>query len=298
MRVGFYGLGSMGLGMARSLLAAGHAVHGHDVRDGAASDFIAEGGVDAPPGDGAEAWDAVVLVVVTAAQMGAVLDGVADRLRPGTLVVGCATIPPAEAAALGARLEARGLRYLDAPISGGAGKAAEGALTVMASGSAEAFAAARPLLDAMAETVFEMGDAPGAGSAMKIVNQHLAGIHLAAMGEAMVMGAKLGIGPARTLEVIRRCAGTSWMFENRGPHVAEGDYAPRSTVEIFVKDLGIVADTARAERLPAPVAAAALQQFLAAAGMGLGGEDDAAVAKVTARLAGVALPGDGKGSAS
>ena len=301
MKVALYGLGSMGRGMALSLIRAGHAVHGHDVRAEAMADLVREGGVNAPPGEGSEGWDAVVLVVVNAAQMEAVLfsapDGgnaaLADRLRDGALVMGCATVAPAVAEGFEARLAERGLLYLDAPISGGAAKAAEGAMTMMVSGTDAAMKAAGPLLDAMSETVFPMGGRAGPASAIKLVNQHLAGIHIAAMGEAMVMGAKLGIEPARTLEVISRCAGTSWMFENRGAHVAEGDYAPRSSVEIFVKDLGIVSDTARAERLPAPLAAAALQQFLAASGMGLGGEDDAAVAKVTARLAGVRLPGDG-----
>ncbi len=292
MKVALYGLGSMGLGMARSLLAAGHFVHGHDVRHEAVAALVEAGGMDAPAGDGAEDWDAVVLVVVNADQMSAVLDTVEARLKQGALVLGCATVAPDRAQAFETRLGTRGLLYLDAPISGGAAKAAEGQLTMMVSGAEGALSVARPLLDAMAETVFEMGDRAGPASAMKLVNQHLAGIHIAAMGEAMVMGAKLGVAPARTLEVISRCAGTSWMFENRGAHVAAGDYKPRSSVEIFVKDLGIVEDTARANRVPAPLAAAALQQFLAASGMGLGAEDDAAVAKVTARLSGVALPGD------
>ena len=297
MRVALYGLGSMGLGMARSLLRAGHAVHGHDLRADAVAGLAAEGGIDAAAGEGAEGWDAVVLVVVNAAQSEALLfgsgdgaPGLADRLAPGALVMGCATVPPEAAERIGARLEAAGLLYLDAPISGGAAKAEAGAMTMMVSGAPAAMARGRPLLDAMAATVFEMGDRPGPASAMKMVNQHLAGIHIAAAAEAMVMGARGGIAPARTLEVIARCAGTSWMFEDRGAHIAAGDYAPRSTVEIFVKDLGIVDDMARARRCPAPLAAAALQQFLAAAGMGLGGEDDAAVAKVYAALAGVALP--------
>ncbi|MEO0671427.1 MAG: L-threonate dehydrogenase [Pseudomonadota bacterium] len=292
MKVALYGLGSMGLGMARSLIAAGHTVHGHDLRPDAVADLVAGGGVDALAGDRAETWDAVVLVVVNADQMLAVLDTVETRLKPGTLVMGCATVAPDRAEAFEARLTQRGLLYLDAPISGGAAKAAEGQLTMMVSGREAAMGQARPLLDAMAETVFEMGDRAGPASAMKLVNQHLAGIHIAAMGEAMVMGAKLGIAPQRTLEVISRCAGTSWMFENRGAHVATGDYTPRSSVEIFVKDLGIVEDTARANRVPTPLAAASLQQFLAAAGLGLGREDDAAVAKVTAKLSGVTLPGD------
>ena len=127
---------------------------------------------------------------------------------------------------------------------------------------------------------------------MKMVNQLLAGVHIAAAAEAMTFGISQGIEPKTCLEVISQCAGSSWMFQNRGPHIVEGDYQPRSAVEIFVKDLGIVSDVARDARFAAPLAAAALQQFLAAAGMGHGREDDAAVAKVYARNAGLKLPGE------
>ena len=191
---------------------------------------------------------------------------------------------------MAARAAGHGVHYLDAPISGGAGKAAAGALTVMASGTEAAFAAARPALAAIAETVFELGDEAGAGSAMKAVNQLLAGVHIAAMAEAMTFGMTQGGDPERFLEVIPQCAGTSWMLENRAPHVVAGDYTPHSAVNIWPKDLGIVMDIARDARFSAPLTAAALQQFLAAAGSGLGGEDDAAVAKVYARNAGLALP--------
>ena len=162
----------------------------------------------------------------------------------------------------------------------------------MASGSEAAFAAARPVLDAIAETVFELGGDPGAGSAMKAVNQLLAGVHIAAMAEALTFGITQGVAPAKFLEVISKCAGTSWMLENRAPHIVAGDYTPRSSVDIWPKDLGIVLDIARSARFSAPLTAAALQQFLAASGSGLGREDDAAVVKVYARNAGLTLPGE------
>lgn len=126
---------------------------------------------------------------------------------------------------------------------------------------------------------------------MKMINQLLAGVHIAAAAEAMTFGLNQGIPLATTLEVISQAAGTSWMFENRGPHIVDGDYTPRSAVDIFIKDLGIVAEAAREARFPVPLAAAALQQFVAAGGSGLGREDDAAVAKVYARNAGLKIPG-------
>ncbi|MGF1553234.1 MAG: L-threonate dehydrogenase [Paracoccaceae bacterium] len=291
--IGVVGLGSMGYGIAQSLLRAGHAVHGIDLDEAAVARFRREGGADGDPVEAARTFDVLVLVVLNAAQTKAVLFGEAGwarRLPEGATVVGCATVPPAFARETAEACTAAGLHYLDAPISGGAAKSAEGRLAIMASGSKAAFEGAKPMLDACAETVFDLGGEAGRGSALKAVNQLLAGVHIAAMAEAMTFGMTQGVAPATTLEVISKCAGTSWMFENRGPHVAEGDYAPRSSVDIWPKDLGIVLDIAREAKFAAPLTAAALQQFLAASGSGLGAEDDAAVAKVYARNAGLALP--------
>jgi len=127
---------------------------------------------------------------------------------------------------------------------------------------------------------------------MKAVNQLLAGVHIATMAEAMTFGMTQGVSPEMFMEVIPSCAGSSWMLENRGPHIVAGDYTPHSSVNIWPKDLGIVLDVARSAGFGAPIAAAAMQQFLAASGSGLGHEDDAAVAKVYARNAGLSLPGD------
>lgn len=289
------GLGSMGFGMARSCLRAGHRTHGSDVVRAQVERFRADGGAQEDIADVAGSLDAAVVVVLNAAQAEAVMfgaDGLVPLMREGAVVIGCATVPPEFARDMEARCSARGVFYLDAPISGGSLKAAEGQLSIMASGTPEAFAAARPVLDATAETVFELGDAAGAGSAMKAVNQMLAGVHIAAMAEALTFAMTQGIAPARFTDVISKCAGTSWMLENRAPHIVDGDYTPRSQVNIWPKDLGIVLDIARSASFSAPITAAAMQQYLAAAGMGLGGEDDAAVAKVYARNAGLTLPGE------
>lgn len=290
--VAVYGLGSMGYGMAQSCLNAGHKVAGEDIVPATVARFEAAGGTDIL----AEALDVVVVVVLNAAQTEAVLfgeSGIVPLLRQGAVVMACATVPPQFARDMAARCAAHGVLYLDAPISGGAAKAATGDLTIMASGTAEAFVAAEPVLQATSQKVFRLGDAAGAGSAMKAVNQLLAGVHIAAMAEAMTFGISQGVDPKTFMEVIPDCAGSSWMLENRGPHVVAGDYTPLSSVNIWPKDLGIVLDIARDAKFSAPLTATALQQFLAAAGSGLGGEDDAAVAKVYARNAGLKLPGGG-----
>ncbi len=289
------GLGSMGYGMAASVLRAGHRTFGFDLNAEAVARLVSEGAENGALAEVAGDLDAVMVVVLNAAQTEAVLfgeGGVMAMLRPGAVVLACATVPPEFARDMEARCNAVGVHYLDAPISGGSVKAAAGKLSIMASGSAEAFAAARPALDATAETVFELGEAAGAGSAMKAVNQLLAGVHIAAMAEAMTFGMTQGVTPDSFVEVISKCAGTSWMLENRAPHIVAGDYTPHSSVNIWPKDLGIVLDIAKGAQFSAPITAAAMQQFLAAAGQGLGAEDDAAVAKVYARNAGLRLPGD------
>ena len=293
-RVSVIGLGSMGFGIAQSLKNAGMDVVGYDVAPGAVERFVADGGRGAStPAEAATDADIVVSVVVNAAQTEAVLfgqGGCAESMPSGGVFVSSATMAPEAARELAARLEATGRHYLDAPISGGAQRAAEGALTVLASGSPAAFAAARPALDAMAATVYELGDAPGLGAAFKMINQLLAGVHIAAACEAIVFAARQGLDLRRVYDVITTSAGNSWMFENRVPHVLEGDYRPRSAVEIFTKDLGIVLDMARAEKFPVPMASAALQLFLMTASAGMGRDDDASVARLLARIANLDLP--------
>ncbi|QDL75077.1 NAD(P)-dependent oxidoreductase [Streptomyces malaysiensis subsp. malaysiensis] len=290
-RVGVVGLGAMGLGMAHSLRRAGYDVGVHDLRPEVAEDFARDGGTAfASPGDLAAAVDVVVSVVVNAAQVESVLfgaDGAAARLRPGAVFVMCSTVDPGWSAQLGARLAESGVLYLDAPISGGAVRAAAGELTMMTSGSAEAYAVADPVLEAMSGTVYRLGEQAGLGSKVKIVNQLLAGVHIAAAAEAMALGLKAGVPAEALYEVITHSAGNSWMFENRMAHVLAGDYRPLSTVDIFVKDLGLVLDSARPERFPLPLAATAHQMFLQASASGLGAEDDSAVIKI---FPGIDLP--------
>lgn len=287
------GLGSMGYGIASSILRAGHNSYGFDVAKQSVERFVAEGGSTGDIGEVGASADTVVVVVLNAPQTESVLfgeNGVVKSMKSGACVISCATVPPEFAKDMAARCAEAGVHYLDAPISGGSVKAAAGKLSVMASGTAEAFAAAKPALDAMAEKVFELGDAAGAGSAMKAVNQLLAGVHIATMAEALTFGMTQGVAPEKFVEVISQCAGTSWMLENRAPHIVEGDYTPHSSVDIWPKDLGIVMDIAKSAKFSAPITAAALQQFVAASGSGFGQEDDAAVAKVYARNAGLTLP--------
>ena len=300
-KVAAIGLGSMGYGIAQSALRGGHEVWGLDINVEQMQLFVGEGGESAVLSNVVDQLDTVIVAVLNATQTEDVLfgaNGIVPKLRAGAAVLSCATVPPEFAKEMANRCAEFDVLYLDAPISGGSLKAANGALSIMAAGTLEAFSALRPVLDSIAETVFELGDTAGAGSAMKAVNQLLAGVHIATMAEAMTFGMTQGVTPDKFIDVISKCAGTSWMLENRAPHIAAGNYTPHSSVNIWPKDLGIVLDIAKNASFSAPITAAAMQQFVAASGMGLGAEDDAAVAKVYARNAGLTLPGqDEKGGA-
>ncbi len=297
MQVGVIGLGSMGMGVALSLLRAGHAVFGCDLREPARAELQAAGGTAvARPALLPADLGAVVLLVVNAAQAEEVLfgaEGCAPRLKPGAVVISSVTMAPEAARALAARIEESGFLPLDAPISGGSARAREGALSVMASGSPAAFAAAEPVLAAIAQKVWRLGEAAGVGSTVKMVNQLLAGVHIAAAAEALALGIRAGADPETLFEVISASAGSSWMWQNRVPHILAGDDTPHSAVNIFVKDLGIVLDQARALTFPLPLASAAHQLFLAASASGHGGRDDAFVIRVWQALTGIALPHGG-----
>lgn len=292
--VGVIGLGSMGGGVARSLLAKKFETHVYDVRPETVKALVAQGAkAAATPAALGAACGVVVVLVVNAEQTEKVLfgeQGAASAMKAGAVVVSSATLAPDVAEQLGARLERMGLLMIDAPVSGGAAKAAAGEMTIMASGAPEAFARCEKVLDAIAARVYRLGDRPGPGSKVKMINQLLAGVHIAAACEAMALGMRAGADPKTLYEVISNSAGSSWMFQNRVPHILAGDYTPLSAVNIFVKDLGIVLDTAKKLAFPLPLTAAAHQLYLAAAAQGHGLEDDASVVKVYAALAGLELP--------
>jgi putative dehydrogenase len=293
-QIGLVGLGAMGMGMAKSLRRKGYSVHVFDVRREAAEAFAAEGGVACDsPGEIAAACEVLLSVVVNAAQTETVLfgeRGAASGMKAGSVFVMCSTVDPGWSIALEERLAEKGILYLDAPISGGAAKAAQGEITMMTSGRPDAYAKAGGVLDAMAAKVYRLGPAAGDGSKVKIINQLLAGVHIAAAAEAMALGLRQGVDPAALYDVITHSAGNSWMFENRMAHVLAADYTPLSAVDIFVKDLGLVLDTARASKFPLPLASTAHQMFLQAASAGYGREDDSAVIKI---FPGIDLPGGG-----
>ncbi len=289
--VGVIGLGAMGMGVAMSLLREGFEVHACDVRAEAVQKVVDAGGIAAAsPAAMAPLVEVLLTVVVNADQTETVLfgeKGAAPHMKPGAVVIASATVSPEFAKALGKRLNDMGLLMIDGPISGGAAKAMSGEMTVMSSGTPAAYAKCEDVLDAIAGKVYRLGDEVGPGSVVKMVNQLLAGVHIAASGEAMALAIRAGANPDQVYEVITNSAGNSWMFQNRVPHILAGDYTPLSAVNIFVKDLGIVLDYAKKNVFPLPLSATAHQMFMSASAAGHGGEDDSAVIKT---FPGIKLP--------
>jgi len=287
------GLGSMGFGAAVSCVRAGIDTAGFDVNPEALKRFQASGGKPIESLDTCNNIDCVLVFVVNASQAESVLfdSGLQSGLKPNALIINCVTLAPSKAVEIADKVDSMGFRYIDAPVSGGAAKALDGRMSIMASGTPLAMADAMSIFDAISEHVFELGDEPGLGSQMKLINQLLAGVHIAATAEAMNLAASLNMDLHQVIDVISKCAGSSWMFENRAPHIADGDYSPLSSVNIFVKDLGIVTNEAVGNGVVTPLSDAALALYRKASESGLGGEDDSAVVKVLAQQSKVMLPG-------
>jgi 3-hydroxyisobutyrate dehydrogenase len=283
-KLGLVGLGAMGQGVALNLIKKGHALIGFDVNPKALEWLAAQGGT---PGvnlkEQVRELDVLICFVVNHLQTEEVLfgaQGAVAGLKPGALVITCSTMPPEYVRELGRRLQERGLGLVDAPVTGGRVGAHAGSLTIMASGHEQHVQRARPILECFGKRVYVLGDQPGMGSQMKVINQLLCGVHIAAAGEALALAKRCNLPLATSLEILSNGAASSWMLGDRGPRmVSEGFDDVASAVNIFVKDLGLVIDAARQSQFDAPIAHAAHQSFLAAAAEGLGALDDSAVFK-------------------
>ncbi|PWC41898.1 NAD(P)-dependent oxidoreductase [Azospirillum sp. TSO22-1] len=278
--IGFIGLGSMGLPMAKNLLARGFAVRGFDLRASAGEALAEAGGIaTASVAEAARGADVLILMVVNAEQADSVLfgQGGLEALPQGGAIVLMSTCPPTAVEALAQRVEAAGRRFVDAPVSGGVVGAVAASLTIMAAAPAAVLAAVRPVLDAMGGKVVHAGERPGQGAMVKTVNQLLCGVHIAVAAEALSLAGKVGIDPAVLLDVLGGSAASSWMLKDRGPRMVVDDPPVTSAVDIFVKDLGIVLEAGRDTKAALPLAAVAHQLFLAASGRGDGAADDSQV---------------------
>jgi 3-hydroxyisobutyrate dehydrogenase len=289
-RVAAIGLGAMGLPMAGRLVAEGLAVRGFDP-SAERRRLARAAGVSTAATPAAAVPDAgvVVLAVRDEAQADQALfgrDGAAGAMTDGTTVVLTSTIGASAAARIARRLSAGGVSVVDAPVSGGPARAATGDLLVLAAAPDEDIARVRPVLARLASTLHVVGPRIGDGQLVKVINQLLAGVHIAAAAEAVALADAVGLDPAVVVDVLSTGAAGSFMLRDRGPRILRALAAEaevKSRVDIFVKDMGLVADLARAAAVPVPVASAAQQLYLLAARAGLGAYDDSSIVRLLSR---------------
>jgi len=287
--IAFIGLGAMGRRMAARLVRAGFDVIGYDVSPEARDVVTAFGATVALSAAGAaRGADIVILMVVNAAQAEAVLfsGGVVEALGEGRPILLMSTCPAWLVSDIAERVMAQGRQFIDAPVSGGTAGAEAGTLTIMAAAPQAVLDPVRPVFEALGAKLVHVGDRPGQAATLKTVNQLLCGIHIAAAAEAFSLATKCELDPHLVLDVLGSSAASSWMMKDRGPRMLESEPAVSSAVDIFVKDLGLVLDTARNAKAAVPLAAIAHQLFVATSGRGLGSADDSQVLRSYAALNG------------
>ncbi len=294
MSIGVIGVGVMGMGVVETLARAGHKIY---VRDVVAERMIQAATLGAipcaSPAAMAREVDVVIILVVNAAQVEEVLfgaEGAAPALAKGSVVILSSTLAPDYVEALALRLAALQLNLLDAPVSGGPARAAAGTMTIMVAGAAAAYQRSLGLLESISGKVFHLGDVPGTASKMKLVNNLLAAVNVAAAAEAMALAIRAGLDPRRVFDVVNESSGASWMFRDRMARVLQGDYAPRAAIPILTKDLGLAVDLAAEKAFPLSIGCHVHEIFSAASNASYGDEDDAALIKYYQALTGISLP--------
>lgn len=286
-KIGFVGLGAMGLPMAHALVESGYSVTGYDINEDSLSKFQVMGGqIASSVQEAARDVDVLMSMVVNDKQTEDVLFGNGNAvgvLKPDSIVISGSTVPPEFASRMASQLAEHQIHMIDCPVSGGVAGAEKRSLTMMASGASAIFGRVEAIIRTMGSNTFHLGEECGQGSAMKVVNQLLCGVHVAVAGEAIAFAKASGLDPNAVYDVIGTSAARSWMFMDRVPHMENPPEHPRSAVDIFVKDLSIVLDAGKSMRFMTPIAATALQMFIAASGAGYGREDDSQIIKAYER---------------
>lgn len=278
----FVGIGAIGLPMAIQLHRAGYGVTGIDPAVGARERAASAGLTGAARITDAARSDAVIVMVATPEHLATLVDQAGDTVRGQTWVI-MSTVGPDVIQSQSGRLIAAGARVVDAPVTGGVARAQTGELVIFASGEAAAVHDVMPILEALG-TVRVVGDRVGTGQSVKIVNQHLCSIHIVAAAEALSLADSLGLDRASALDLVSGGAAGSWMLSDRGPRMlGDTDVPVMSTINIFVKDSGLVASAAVASGAQVPLLKAAEERYHLAAGAGLGVRDDSRVIETYAR---------------
>lgn len=291
MQLGFIGLGAMGKPMALNLLKASYDLWVNDVKQEAVAELVKAG---AKPCSSPQELAGVVDVVITMLPNDKIVEevilganGFLQGGRAGQIIIDMSSVAPQSTRKMANAVQAKGIRYVDAPVSGGVAGASAGALTIMVGGDRETVRAVEPILKVLGQKIYHVGDV-GAGDAVKLVNNLLLGANMAALAEALVLGAKAGLDPQTMYEIIKVSSGRSYALEAKVPNfILKGNFVPGFAVDLQYKDMELAVETAKSLGIPLPVTTMAQQVFEMARAKGLGREDISAVIKIWEEMAGV-----------
>jgi 2-hydroxymethylglutarate dehydrogenase len=295
-KVGFIGMGAMGIHMARNLVKAGYDLTVYDVNPQPVKELVSMGAKEAK--SSAEAAKGVEVVITMLPQDEQVKEvalgpkGVLEGARPGTVFIDMSSIAPHTSKAVAAEAQKKGVKFLDAPVSGGTGGAEKATLTIMVGGDKALFDEHLEILQVMGKTIYHVGDV-GMGETVKMVNQMLVGINLAGIVEALVMGTKLGVAPEVLYKIIRASSGNSFMLDSRVPNfILTGNFTQTGfAVDLLRKDLGLSLESAKINKVPLHMTSQAYQVFTRASAEGMGKKDMSSVVELMEKTAGVQVRG-------
>lgn len=290
MEIGFIGIGAMGKPMALNLIRAGYHVWVYDLIKESVREMVSQG---ASPCETSAELAAKADVVFTSLPNSAIVEnvmtgagGVFDACGPGTVIIDMSSVSPASTRRMAAAAEKKGLRYADAPVSGGTAGAAAGTLTIMVGADEETFAKIRPILEVVGKKIFHVGEA-GLGDAIKIVNNLLLGCNMAALAEALVLGVRCGLDPETMKEIISVSSGNSYVLQAKAEKfILAGAFEGGFAMDLQHKDLGLALEAAKDVGMPLPVASLAASIYEMGRAQGLGREDMSAVIKVWEKMTG------------
>ena len=277
MKVGFVGLGRMGMPMALRLLQAGHALTVHNRSRGKVEELVGQGALSgSSPAEVTRSSEIVLTCLPDVAAVESVFlsdDGIVPAAAPGQILVDHSTVAPSTSREIARETQARGAYFLDAPISGGVERASEGTLTIMVGGEKEAIERARTVFEVLGGNIIHVGDV-GSGSAVKLINQLLVGIHSLGAAEAVLLGNRAGIDPGVLLEILGTSWGASFMLSRNGPVMVERSFADaRAPLRLLAKDLGLIQGFAKGIGAPIPMGARTSEMMQLAIEKGLGEMD-------------------------
>ena len=288
--IGFIGLGIMGRPMARNLLKAGHSLIVHSRSRGPVDELVAAGAkAGTSPKDVASRSDVLITMLPNSPDVELVAlgkDGIVEGARPGLIYVDMSTISPLVSQKVAQALEAKGVRMLDAPVSGGEKGAIDGALSIMVGGDQAVFDSVLPILQAMGKTITRLGPL-GFGGFTKLANQIIVAVNLTALGEALTLAKKAGLDRELTLKALAGGLAGSKCLEQKTPNYVAGSYKPGFKVDLHFKDLGLIMESARALGVPLPATAVVQELFSALRVKGRGELDHSGIITLLEDLAGI-----------